>query len=249
MTTERTNPLWMEAIVHFRKMLATFLRRLGLMKLIAPLHQTYLNLIKWICRLTGRSHMDVIYNEGYFAAEEEWTEPSAQEVVQIIIDALHPDSVVDVGCGSAVYLRFFKQAGLDIRGYDGSPAALRRAQVEQSLLRHCDLTKPLQADRAFDLAICFEVAEHLPHEASPVIVRSLIGLAPCVLFSAAQPGQGGVDHINEQPCAFWVEQFHAAGYRQDEAMTAQLRAAMGRQGSVWWLEKNLMVFRQPAGGR
>ena len=221
-----------------------WLRACGLMACISRFHQAFLNMLKWACRLTGRSHMDVIYNEGYFAAEEEWTEPSAQEVVKIIIDALHPASVVDVGCGSAVYLRFFKQAGLDIHGYDGSPAALRRAQVEQHHLQHYDLTKPLRADRTFDLAICFEVAEHLPHAASPVLVKSLIGLAPCVLFSAAQPGQGGVDHINEKPCEFWVEQFHAAGCRKDEAMTAQLRVAMGRQGSVWWLEKNLMVFRQ-----
>lgn len=245
MTTEHPVSPMVNFVIHFRKMLLIIFRKLGLMKIITPLHQTWLNLIKWFCRVTGRSHMEVIYNDGYFAAEEEWTEPSAQEVVHIIIEALHPKSVADVGCGSAVYLRFFQQVGLAIQGYDGSLAAIRRAQIDPVLITHCDLTQPLTADRTFDLAICFEVAEHLPHEASPVIVQSLTRLSPCVLFSAAQPGQGGVDHINEQTCAFWNSQFEANGYRQDVEMTQRLRTAMGRQGSVWWLEKNLMVFRRP----
>lgn len=227
-----------------RNSVISFLRKTGLLSVVAAIHQAWLNFLKLLCRLTGRSHMEVIYNDRYFEAEEAWTVPSAKEVVRIILSSFSPKSLVDVGCGSAVYLRFFKEAGIEIKGYEGSPAAIQRAHVDRSLIEQCDLTQPLAPVRRYDLAICFEVAEHLPYEASDVVVKSIAALSDTILFSAAQPGQGGVDHINEQPCAFWQGKFEALGYRLDAAMTASLREAFGKQGSVWWLEKNLMALRK-----
>jgi hypothetical protein len=46
----------------------------------------------------------------------------------------------------------------------------------------------------FDLAVCLEVAEHLPPERAESFIRELCDLAPVVLFSAAIPGQGGTGH-------------------------------------------------------
>ncbi len=227
-----------------RNAIVGWLRRTGLLRIVGALHQAWLNFVKWTCRVRGKSHMEAIYSDRYFAAEEAWTEPSAQEVVRILIDALKPKSVVDIGCGSAVYLRFFKQAGLEILGYDGSLAAIERAQVDRAHVRHADLTQPLLCERTFDLAICFEVGEHLPAAASDTLVDSMTRLAPVIAFSAAQPGQGGVDHINEQPWTYWAQKFEQRGYRLDRDMTDTLRAAMGRQGSVWWLEKNLFIVRR-----
>lgn len=219
-----------------------WLRKTGLLRFIASLHQAWLNFIKWTCRLRGKSHLDVIYNDSYFAAEEAWTEPSARAVVDIILKAFPVRSVADVGCGSAVYLRFFKEAGVEIKGYEGSPAAIQRAHVDKSFIEQCDLTQPLAPSRRYELVICFEVAEHLPFEASETMARNVASLSDHILFSAAQPGQGGVDHINEQPCSFWQQHFEALGYRLDENATAHLRAEFGKQGSVWWLEKNLIVL-------
>jgi len=227
-----------------RNTAVTFFRKIGLMSLISMLHQTWLNLIKLFCRITGRSHLDFIYNDSYFAAEEAWTLPTAKAVVDIILEACSPVSLADVGCGSGVYLRFFQEAGVEIKGFEGSPAGIRRAHVDRSLIEQCDLTKPLKIGRTYDLAICFEVAEHLPTEFSDVIVASIAGLSNRVLFSAAQPGQGGVDHINEQSCAFWQQKFEALGFTMDIERTERLRTAFGKQGSVWWLEKNLMVFQK-----
>lgn len=223
-----------------------FLRRIGLLRIVGAIHQAWLNFIKWTCRIRGKSHMEAIYSERYFAAEEAWTEPSAKEVVDIVLARFPVKSLVDVGCGSAVYLRYFQQAGLDIKGYEGSAAAIRRAQVEPTLIEQVDLTQPLKPARRYHMAICFEVAEHLPLAASDTIVESLIALSDLILFSAAQPGQGGVDHINEQPCAFWQAKFEARGYALDRAATDALRAAFGKQGSVWWLEKNLLVLTRSA---
>jgi hypothetical protein len=75
-----------------------------------------------------------------------------------------------------------------------------------------DLTDPFTTDQHFDLAMSFEVAEHLPASRAAGFVASLVALAPAVLFSAAIPGQGGTGHINEQWPEYWVTLFGDRGY-------------------------------------
>ena len=227
-----------------RNRVVDVLRRLGLLRLVVGLHRLWLGLVKVVCRLTGRPVIDAIYNDRYFTVEEAWTEPTAGAVVDVIVKEFRPASVADVGCGTAVYLRHFKERGVSIQGYEGSTAAIDRAQVPATSIQRCDLTKPLQVDRQYDLALCFEVAEHLPDAAADTLVGSMVSLAPVILFSAAQPGQGGVDHINEQPGSYWIAKYEAAGCRYDEPGTEKLRAAMTAADVAWWLKTNLMVFRR-----
>ena len=53
---------------------------------------------------------------------------------------------------------------------------------------------------AFDLALCLEVAEHIPSWHSGKLLTMLAG-ARRLVFSAAVPNQGGQLHVNEQPDA------------------------------------------------
>ena len=61
--------------------------------------------------------------------------------------------------------------------------------------------------RQFELAVSLEVAEHLPAESAEGFVASLVRRVPVVMFSAAIPGQGGVDHVNEQWPDYWARLF------------------------------------------
>ena len=70
-----------------------------------------------------------------------------------------------------------------------------------------DLTQRIDVNRRFDLAICLEVAEHLPRQSAELLVTSLCAFSDAVLFSAASPGQGGTHHINEQWPNYWAELF------------------------------------------
>src|SRR5262249_14104781 len=76
-----------------------------------------------------------------------------------------------------------------------------------------DISKPLDCERRFDLAICLEVAEHLPSDCAADLVTNLCNAADVVLFSAATPGQGGTRHINEQRPSYWSHLFSRNGYR------------------------------------
>jgi len=104
------------------------------------------------------------------------------------------------------------------------------------------LDKPLDLGRRFDLAVTLEVAEHLPEHHANQLVRNVVEHAPCVLFSAAIPHQGGTDHLNEQWPDYWVERFAAHGY----PVVDGLRPLIWSNSAVLsFYRQNLLMFATP----
>jgi SAM-dependent methyltransferase len=139
-------------------------------------------------------------------------ESSSRHIMSRVFCLLKPRSVVDVGCGKGTFLSECERLGVsDVLGLDGEPV---RAAFEpaDSLFRAVDLTSPLSIGRTFDIAICLEVAEHLPGTTAPVLIDTLVNLAPIIVFSAAHPGQGGSGHLNEQWPVYWHEKFQERDY-------------------------------------
>ena len=127
---------------------------------------------------------------------------SAQIVLNHVLNLIPGvESVVDVGCGTDVWLSVLKEKGVKtIQGYDGNWVLDAEAlAIPRECFSAVDLNKSFEVDRRFDLAMSMEVAEHLVPESSANFVRSLTRLSDIVLFSAAVPGQGGTNHINFHP--------------------------------------------------
>ena len=140
------------------------------------------------------------------------SELSSRHIVNLVFRLLKPRSVVDVGCGKGAFLTECERHGVtDVLGIDGEPVRAVFGPAE-SLFRAADLTSPLSIGRTFDLAICLEVAEHLPDSAAPTLIDTLVNLAPTVVFSAAHPGQGGQTHVNEQWPTYWHGMFLERGF-------------------------------------
>ena len=137
---------------------------------------------------------------------------SAREILPLVLDAVKPASVIDIGCGTGNWLAIAHELGVpEILGIDRSWAKSQLAIPPEKFIEH-DLSTPLKLDRRFDLALSLEVAEHLPASAARVFVQSLCNAADVVVFSAAIPGQGGRRHVNEQWPAYWAELFQDARY-------------------------------------
>jgi len=185
-----------------------------------------------------------IYDKRFFKNTFKLEGPSARSAVNIIIKHIQPKTVIDIGCGSGIYLKEFLLAGIEILGYDGSLAALEGSLVGDKIKLH-DLTKPLVLNKKFDLCLCIEVAEHLPEKCSDILIKTIINLSDIIIFTAATPGQGpkSIGHINEQPHEYWVKKFAAFGFILDQALTDKMRGEMKASNVVWWVTKNLMVFR------
>jgi len=147
------------------------------------------------------------YSKDFFEMIRAGCERSAKEVAPLVYSLIKPRSVVDVGCGQGWWGAAFADLGAEVVGVDGD--YVTDPVVD---LRHHDLTAPLPDLGTFDLAVCLEVAEHLPAPVAGQLIDDLCRLAPFVLFSAAIPKQGGVGHLNEQWPAYWVDHFHRNGF-------------------------------------
>lgn len=156
------------------------------------------------------------YSDTWYQKNKNRSHASGTIVAPLVIDALSPRpirSVVDVGCGMGVWAAAFAEHGAtEVTGIDGAWVNTAHLAIPADRFITADLTRPITLQQKFDLALCMEVGEHLPHEAAPTLVQSLTALAPVVLFSAAIPHQGGNHHINEQWPQYWAGHFAREGY-------------------------------------
>src|SRR5438046_10610902 len=94
-----------------------------------------------------------------------------------------PTSVVDLGCGIGTWLAVFAEHNVgDYVGIDGDYVDRSQLLIPPERFLSGDLSEPVELNRRFDLAVSLEVAEHLPAASARVLVASLTGLPPVVLF-------------------------------------------------------------------
>lgn len=162
--------------------------------------------------------MTATYDQTFYDTIRAGCQSSAAVVVPLVLQRLGTIvEVVDVGCGEGWWAETFARlGGCNVLGIDG--AYVQGSPLGERFLAR-DLTQPLRLPtrppRPFELAVCLEVAEHLPPSRATSFVADLCNLAPVVLFSAAIPYQTGAGHINLQWPSYWAELFRGHGYDLD----------------------------------
>ncbi len=187
--------------------------------------------------------MNETYTSEFFAWGVDRTRSSAEAIVPVVMQRVSPRSVVDFGCGLGVWLETFALHGVDdYVGVDGPWVPREALHFRHERFVPARLDRPLDLGRQFELAVALEVAEHLPEHRAKGFVRNVIEHAPCVLFSAAIPHQGGTDHINEQWPDYWAERFAAHGY----AVVDGIRPLIWSNPEVLpFYRQNVVMFATP----
>jgi len=153
------------------------------------------------------------YNSSYYEKMYERNSKVAQAIMPFLIERLKPSSIVDIGCGRGIFLAEAMKQGInDILGVDGDYIERDKLYIPQNCFMGYDLNKKLSVDRKFDIAMSFEVAEHIEKSNERQFVSDLVELSDIVAFSAAIPGQGGKGHVNEQWMSCWNELFMEHAY-------------------------------------
>jgi SAM-dependent methyltransferase len=192
------------------------------------------------------------YNPALFAFYHVVSRESAPGVVAAVADTFpHARSYLDVGAGSGAFSAEARRRGKYVVACEHSPFGRAFARAQQLDARPFDLEADPPADVGVaDVALCLEVAEHLPPAMGENLVRFLIRHAESIVFSAAHPGQGGTGHINEQPKQYWITLFEDAGAQHDVEASRSLVRRMGRRRIPKpWYESNAIVFRANGAGK
>lgn len=179
------------------------------------------------------------YDQAFYRRQRDGALAAARRIIPILLRSYPVHSVCDLGCGVGSWLKAFDEFGIsDIQGVDGDYVDRTMIEIPADRFRGHDLSKPLDLGRRFDLAVSLEVAEHLPPDAAPQFVATLVSLAPVVLFSAAIPFQGGRNHVNEQWQSFWANLFKQHNYVAIDCIRPEIWK--DREIRVWYRQNCIL---------
>ena len=153
-----------------------------------------------------------IYDENFYRSIKDSSYLSALNIAPIVIDLIHPKTMVDIGCGVGTWTRAFRDLGVDAYGVDGDYVDKSQLMIDEKFFLPWNLENRFDLTQKFDLAITIEVAEHLTPARAETFVEDLTKSSDVILFSAAISGQGGTNHINEQFQDYWKKIFEKYGF-------------------------------------
>lgn len=181
------------------------------------------------------------YTKKFYVTRHAETLYTAQRVCSILTEKMPViSSVVDVGCGVGTWLSVLREIGVqDIQGIDGKWVDKKMLVIPEENFLEMDLMNLCKITKRFDLAICLEVAEHLPAGHADMFIRWLTELSDFVLFSAAIPFQSGGNHMNEAWQSYWVKLF----VRNDYQVYDFIRPSIWNDVRIpFWYRQNILFF-------
>ena len=183
--------------------------------------------------------LEATYDQAFYEGQMAESLQSARIYIAHLHKYLQPSSVLDVGCGRGMWLKACGELGsTKLIGLDGGwnrPELMVEPTIS---FRPIDLDQPFTEPRV-DLAMCLEVAEHLAPASAATFVTSLGSTSDVVLFGAALLGQGGTNHINEQPASYWAALFDKQGFDAFDLFRPTL---WGDKRVCFWYRQNTFLY-------
>ena len=178
-----------------------------------------------------------MYKGRYFARRDSlaWR---AEPLCNAVCEVLNPKSVIDAGCAVGDLIKEFDNRNILCYGIEGTDNVVPYLMVEEAKVFIKDLRVPLNLGLSLDLAICFEVAEHIDAECADQFVDNLCSLSKRILMSAAPPGQGGHGHVNCQPYDYWIYKFVNRGYLHIQSITNRIKQHL----EPWKTKKGIKAY-------
>jgi hypothetical protein len=174
-----------------------------------------------------------------YALMEQEQRPFVRRLMTWVCAQCEPN-LTDLGAGTGMYVEAARGYSWQARGYDLADPQPRPDLVEQQSI--------LTVDDPARTVLCIEVAEHLPEESAQAVVAAIWrNTLPggCVIFSAAQPGQGGVGHVNCQPPEYWTALARAQGFQRDFDSEQHLHNWITSGYHMGWFARNRQIWRRP----
>ena len=180
---------------------------------VAPMYEKYFQDIMNVYTSGGWYQTDIPRGKtdafNYTNMDEE-EKPFADNLAKWIKKYYNPKEVVDVGCGSGIYVDSLRDEKIKAVGYDINDIVEGKKFLTKKSI--------FDLNHKSELIICLEVAEHIETEHNDDIVNKLyenLKLGGTLIFTAAHLGQQGIGHINCQTKDYWWEKFAEKGLVRD----------------------------------
>ena len=156
------------------------------------------------------------YTHNFYESVSVRADLASRAILSIFGELFEVASIKDIGCGNGTWLRESLNHNLIKTriGYD-LPSAIASSNLfnnESINFRETDLELETSNFEFTELTLCLEVAEHLTSDSAEQVVEKICESTKYVIFSAATPGQGGFNHINEREFKYWISLFNSHGY-------------------------------------
>lgn len=164
------------------------------------------------------------------------------ELWNMLVTEQSVKTVIDVGCGEGIAVRYFEELGCAVRGIDGIK------QNHSSIGEHDYTLGPFRLPNwasPFDLCWCCEFVEHVEEQFVPNFLATF-ACCDLVLMTHAWPNQDGHHHVNCQTSDYWKGAMAAIGYQYDYTFTQLARAYAAFNKNPWnHFTRSGMAFRKP----
>lgn len=187
------------------------------------------------------------YTVEYYQAINKEESHQAYALADSIEALYHPKSIVDLGCGTGLYIRPFLTKDVDFLGVDISESAFNDKVrcVGADRLKIVDIANQgFSLPKKYDVALCLEVLEHIGNEKTNVLIDNITKASDILIVSAAQPGQAGLNHVTLEPPEYWNKLFAEKGFKRDYHDEYQLILPVSKVHHTIWIIRNLMVFKR-----
>ena len=172
------------------------------------------------------------------AASEHAFDAALAEALYTFFQQERVQSLADLGCGKADYVKYFRKRQLPADGFDGNP---QTPQITNGVARVLDLAEAVRFPRPFDWLMSLEVGEHLPQVFEDIFIGNLHNNNKRgIVLSWAVEGQGGHGHVNERNNDYIRAKIEQLGYVSDPAAESFLR----HRATLPWFKQTIMVFRK-----
>ena len=167
----------------------------------------------------------------------------------IIYVTFEPKSVIDLGCGAGFLLERLRSQGVSkIYGIDGSKDATNSWPEHMQDVLEVKNLMDFKPQERYDVAICMEVAEHIPKDKSLKLVTKVADSSKkFIWWTAAPPGQGGTGHITLKPITYWIRLFEDQGFVPMWDLTYKIKMELLRVKEIQaypWFRDNCLILKR-----
>jgi SAM-dependent methyltransferase len=145
--------------------------------------------------------------------DEQWL-TFFKSIADHVVDEINPRTVLDVGCAMGLLVAFLRKREVKAFGLDISEFAIKN--IHPDAKPYCWIGSGTDSfPQKFELIICIEVLEHLPHLEAEKAIENLCSCTDDILFSSTPFDFKEGTHFNVQPPEYWVEGFARNGFLRD----------------------------------